>query len=96
MASLSRSVAIDLDLEIAFYPQLIQALPEDDGDGVCLLACGAADHPDTYGLFAFLVLQQMRYDFIFQNCKGIRFPEKAGHADEELFEEQIDLRRIFR
>jgi len=47
---------IDLDLEINSGQQVIQALSDNDGDGICLLASGAADHPDADGFSSFFGL----------------------------------------
>ena len=67
---------------------------DQNGDGVGLLAAGAAGHPDpelvTFGPRG----KQLGQGLFGQHVERLRIAEEARHADQQLGKEPVDLVRI--
>ena len=85
----------DLQGQMGARLQLFQRLLEDDGQRVGFLARGAAGDPRAQSAAVLPAREQRRQEFIAQLRPRRRFAEEAGHADEQLLEQQITLLRIF-
>ena len=70
-----------------------QALLEQDGHRVGLLAGGAAGHPHPDRLGAVRVRQQPRDDLGLEGGERLRIAEEPGDADQQLAEQQLGLVR---
>ncbi len=74
--------------------QPVQVLAQQDGDGVHLLAGGAARHPDPHGVVRPAAVEQAGDD---QGCQGLerfRVPEEVGDVDQQVPEQRPRFRRV--
>jgi hypothetical protein len=72
-----------------------QCFPDQDGDGIDLLAGGAAWHPDTNVMVGAGAFQDFRNGRCRQGGEGIVVAKKLRHPDQQLAKQQFDLVRVF-
>ena len=77
-------------LELAHAGRLLRRFHERHGDGIRLLAGGAAEHPDAERFVAAL-LEQLGQDLALENVERFGVAEEARHADEHVGVERIEL-----
>ena len=68
---------------------------QQHGEGVSLLAGGAAGDPDAQGRVGILRLDERGDDFRLQSLEGVRVAEEPGHADQQIAGELLDLLGMF-
>ena len=71
-----------------------QFLQKQHGDGIGLLACAAAGHPDPQRLVRRLPAHQIGNNFLRQQLEGFRVAKEPGDVDQQILGEEIDLTRI--
>jgi hypothetical protein len=80
-----------LELALGF----IHEFARQQGDGIRLFATGAAHHPGAEPIAIRLVGQQSRQNLLLENGKGFGVAEDIGDVDQQLPEQELQLRRIF-
>ena len=83
------------DLERAAHRLIVEQLPEHDGQRVGLLARGAPRYPQAQRRVRGLGLQDLGEDAGFQGLEQGRVAKEAGHVDEEVLVERLDLGRSY-
>ena len=81
----------DLHRIVAF--QGFHAFHQQDGDRVGFLAGGASRRPDPDGLAGGLFFQQLGNDLPLEILESLPVPEKPRHADQQVPEQRLRLRR---
>ena len=79
------------DLDIPADLHLLHHFPEQDGDGIGLLAGGAACAPYTDGFILGGPLHDLVDGVVLELFKKGGVPEKVGHADEDLLHQSVHL-----
>ena len=74
--------------------QLVHAFLQEHRQRIHLLARRTARHPHAHRGVVRPRAQQLGHDGFGQQVEGFRVAEKAGHADEQVFEQQLQLVRI--
>ena len=91
MAWLSMSVAKTCTLKLCFIASM--PLGKQDGDGIGLLAGGAARRPDADRAPARLAGEEPGDDLLLEGLERLRIAEEIGHADQQVAKERLHLRR---
>ena len=82
------------DFNVAAKPHFLHGFRKQDRDGVGLLTCGTAGHPDTDLVRGTGIAQKGFDDTFFENVKIVLIPEKTGDSDQNLFGQKACLLRI--
>ena len=97
MARLSEHLRVEVgreDLHEALRLQSLEVLAQQDGDGVGLLARGAAGDPDADRRVGGLALHDAGKDLLGQGLERVGVAEELGHADQEILEQTFRLRGV--
>ncbi len=81
-------------LALAISPGRGGGLPEQDDEGIDLLARAAPGDPDAQGLAGRLALQQAGDHLLRQGVIRRRVAEEAGDVDQQVLREQVQLARV--
>ena len=74
---------------------VFEGLLEDHGQRISLLAGGTTRCPGAQYAAIGVVGQQGRNDLGLEFVPDVRVPKKAGHANQQLIEQQLGLGRVF-
>ena len=66
-------------------------LLQQDGEGIGLLAGGAAGAPDANRRARQLILKQLRDDLFLKRLEGLGITEEIGHADQQVTKQRLHL-----
>ena len=62
--------------------------------GIHLLAGGAARHPDPQCFLWPKLVQELRHHLFFNGLERLGIPEEAGHSDQKVLEQAVELTGI--
>jgi hypothetical protein len=82
------------DLQLRRDTRIRHELAKQDGDGIGLLAGGAAGHPDPDRIVLPLGFEQARDDIPFESLEDGRIAKEVGDPDQEILKQEIDLARF--
>ena len=83
---------VELDLELG--PRRVHVFAQQHGDGIGILAAGAARHPGAKHVILAFVLEQHRQDIELECDKGFRVAKEARHIDQQFLEQRLQLRGV--
>ena len=81
------------DLHPVILLEQLQALLQEDGDGIGLLAGGASRRPDADHGARTLSGKELGDDLFVEGFEGLRIAEKTGHADQQVAKQCLHLGR---
>ena len=83
------------DLDVAVGLGLLEHFLEEDGQGIGFLARGAAGTPDADLGLVLAVPDDVVDGAVLELLEEFRVAEEAGHADEDVLDQEIGLARVF-